>query len=531
MNGDQPRHTSTIPVVPAYAGGAERVPWPRRVAMVLWGLRQPHDTGAYRHARLQVARLQAWVAAILIPALVALLLVVTTVGRSPKPAADAVIVDARQDVPPPLDDPLPPETVTAESAADVAMVAEGWSAEVTEPDAVVRDAVMEARPQDVVLPVDGARWLPDVRLPTLAGLPAQRTKGRALALQSGNADRGNEEAVLRALRWLKSVQRPDGAWDEPPAAMTGLALLTYLAHGDTPESEEFGATVQRGIEWLLAAQQADGRFRGGDEHEYSHPIAAYALSEAFMMTRVPRVRDAAEKAVAVILAGQHAAGGWDYNCRAGDRNDTSYSGWCVQALKAASVAGLRHADLAEGLRRSGAAFRRNASPEGGFGYTEPGRTSLTAVGVLSLHLLGESRGRPARLGVSYMDQSVTFNWEHPAEIRPVYGWYYATQAYFHAGQNSWTRWHQAYERELIRRQVVVAGEGTGGADRGYWDSPHERERYGRVYSTTLCTLMLEVFYRHLATLQPVDSASPSPAWPEDDHEIQIEVLKEDDRPV
>ncbi len=532
MNGDATRHSSAKGLVMMQAGGEARASWRRRVILVLWGLRQPHATGAYRHARLQLTRQLAWVAAILIPALVALLLVMATVGSPPKTADEAIVVDARQEEElPPLDEQPMLDPVVAESMAESAMTTEGWSAEVTEPDVVVREVAMETRPHDVILPAVGERWLPAVAIPAMAGLPTQRGQGREQALLEGHADRGNEEAVLRALRWLKSVQRPDGAWEDPPAAMTGLALLTYLAHGDTPASEEFGSTLQRGLEWLLEAQQADGRFRGGDEHEYSHPIAAYALSEAFMMTRVPRIRDAAERAVAVILDGQHAAGGWDYNCQESARNDTSYSGWCVQALKAGLVAGLRNAALAEGLRRSGAAFRRNAAPDGGFGYTEPGRTSLTGVGVLSLHLLGENQARAARLGLSYMDQSVTFNWEKPTEMRPLYGWYYATQAYFHAGQVSWTRWHRAYEGELIRRQVVVAGAAAGGRDVGYWDSPHERERYGRVYSTTLCTLMLEVFYRHLATFKPVEVNSPSPEWPDDDAEIDIVVTGVTDRSV
>ena len=99
-----------------------------------------------------------------------------------------------------------------------------------------------------------------------------------------------EGAVLRALRWLKKHQEADGCWrlesggGNPQVgaapAMTGLALLAFLAHGDTPAGEEFGATVKSAIRWLVEKQDATGHFAGRDPHDYSHPIATYALAEA-----------------------------------------------------------------------------------------------------------------------------------------------------------------------------------------------------------------------------------------------------------
>ncbi|UQT43167.1 hypothetical protein M5E88_10450 [Akkermansia muciniphila] len=53
-----------------------------------------------------------------------------------------------------------------------------------------------------------------------------------------------EEAVVKSLRWLKKQQNKDGSWGGAPhnykCAMTGMALLSYLAHCETPLSEEFG---------------------------------------------------------------------------------------------------------------------------------------------------------------------------------------------------------------------------------------------------------------------------------------------------
>lgn len=81
-------------------------------------------------------------------------------------------------------------------------------------------------------------------------------------------DPANEDAILRGVAWLRSVQNPDGGWGESPAsygdrslkgvgpstaAQTAWALLGLLAAGDTA-SPCFVA----GLEFLIAVQDADG---------------------------------------------------------------------------------------------------------------------------------------------------------------------------------------------------------------------------------------------------------------------------------
>ncbi len=70
-----------------------------------------------------------------------------------------------------------------------------------------------------------------------------------------------EEAVLKGLRWLKANQQPDGSWiGRDRIAMTGLALLAYFGHCETPASPEFGESCLRGITYLVdIGMQTDGR--------------------------------------------------------------------------------------------------------------------------------------------------------------------------------------------------------------------------------------------------------------------------------
>lgn len=86
----------------------------------------------------------------------------------------------------------------------------------------------------------------------------------------------NEPSVRKAVQWLKSIQRADGAWSEscesyvqktyvplkgPSASQTAWALMALVAGG-----EENSKEVHRGIEFLLTTQNAAG---GWEEEAYT----------------------------------------------------------------------------------------------------------------------------------------------------------------------------------------------------------------------------------------------------------------------
>jgi hypothetical protein len=328
---------------------------------------------------------------------------------------------------------------------------------------------------------------------------------------------------MRALRWLKKYQEPGGSWvgnagggtrggkyANAKAAFTGMALLTYLAHGETPASEEFGETVEYAIRFLVEDQMDSGRFKTVDKHEYSHPIAAYAICEAYGLTQVPMLEDAAVKSIKLIIDGQHASGGWNYNLSPGTRDDTSYMGWCAQALKAAKMAGLYIDGLEEACKKSLDGFRKNYQGKDGytgqFGYTS-GKTKpqLTGVGVLCMQLHGQAQSAEVSGGLGWIEKNVNVSWSNP-QGGGVYHWYYDTQAVFHRGGPSWDAYNLMFSKELVSKQVVVpkAIMGIDGKmkDIGYWDSGVPDEHTGgRTQDTCLCALQLQVYYRYLPTFQ------------------------------
>jgi hypothetical protein len=300
-----------------------------------------------------------------------------------------------------------------------------------------------------------------------------------------------EEALMRALRWLKKNQQPDGSWPQQKIAMTGLAILTFLAHGEPPrDSREFGATVQKALEFLLKNQRADGKFNGMDDGEYAHPIATYALCEAYGMTLNPDVKAAAEKALVPIIKGQHPTGGWTYKMHPGPeanggfRDDTSFMGWCVQALKAAHLAKIQVNGLERAMKLAVKGFKANAHPSGGFGYIGPGTGGLTSVGCLCMQLLGASNENEVKKALDVIDTWVpTFSSyaSVPEEERrfymmasPQYYFYYATQCKFHQGGRHWDNWNKAMKPRYVKAQLVEenAIKDAKGIDRdiGWWEN-------------------------------------------------------------
>ena len=120
--------------------------------------------------------------------------------------------------------------------------------------------------------------------------------------------------VFLSLDWLQGMQNPDGSWGGTyQGAMTGLALLCYLGHCETPKSAKYGETVMKGIQALQEiGLRNDGKFGNiGNKHwAYEHAIGVYALGEALILTReegteIPGLDEVYANGVRIIVEGQN----------------------------------------------------------------------------------------------------------------------------------------------------------------------------------------------------------------------------------
>ena len=328
-----------------------------------------------------------------------------------------------------------------------------------------------------------------------------------------------ETAVDRGAAWLTDRQSADGAWRgegeaSNPAAMTSLALLALLARSECTEGPE-ASRISHAFGHLLQTRQADGFFgsRGGNGAVYAHAIAVCAVSEGYVLTRIPALKSAAEEGVKLILAGQQDNGAWTYGYARNGRRDTSVSAWQVQALRTAMLAGLQAPGLPDALRRAVGAFQANQCSAGLFRYTGTGDSGdretdeLTATALYALQLAGARTAPSTRKGGRAIARAAP-RWSGGDERWPLCGVYFMTQAKFGEGGASWARWNEHLARGVLARQQPD----------GRWESPGGREAaYGPVYSTAMASLALSACYRfppaaELDRLQPLAHSDAGWDW-------------------
>ena len=93
-----------------------------------------------------------------------------------------------------------------------------------------------------------------------------------------------------------------------------------------------------------------------------------------------------------------------------------------------------------------------------------------------------------------IDEAVRFVMQELPTNGPMnlYYWYYATLALFQTGGDAWTTWNTSLQERLL------AAQGTSGELAGSWPTATIWGGYGgRVYTTAMGALCLEVYYRHL----------------------------------
>ena len=509
----------------------------RRMKDMFSGLSQPRSSAEYKLAKTELQRLAAPLAAILLPTLgVIILIVVTAITGQTKQTIQVDIARAQEDEAEleeeqeqeEVEEQTPPEE-TVDVMVDTPNVS---VADVSTPNQTPQNEPVTVKPatQDSVALIKSPV--------TMKSMTGSRTPGSIGAMTKGGGmygDAQTEGAVLKALRWLKKTQNPNGSWSPSPISNTGLAILAFLAHGETPSSKEFGYTVQKAMQYLIDSlckkKDKNGKevvsFRGTDGNEYATLIATYALCEAYGMTRNPNTKIVAMQTLQRIVDGQSPTGGWDYGINPkSPRDDVSFGGWALQALKAGKMAGLHPNGLDECIKKAVKCLKTRNFRNGGFNYVAgPGSpTGLTATGCLAMQLLGFMNEPEVKAALDTMRLWLpSFEGVKGKKLtealpthNPQYYCYYASQCKYQAGMcqgatpaniKSWQDWNLAM-KALYPRTIKTLPETIEGPDGkprqiGFWDCGKDGTCVsgGHTMTTCLCALQLMVYYRYLPTTQ------------------------------
>lgn len=487
----------------------------QRIRMLMRGLKAPAGSREYKEALIELQRLLAPVGAIVIPLIfIAILFVCSVPEKTNKDLRDINVAKAEEDAT--LEEPPPEMEDLTETTTDQTVETEVLN-DISNPSL---DNLQT--PTDVVTPstdsnapvIENANAVMDIQAPvkmrTILG--QQRSAGaRARSLAKFGGDAETERCVMRALRWLKTQQRPDGSWAGRSGTlnMTGFVVLTYLSRGIKPGADpEFGDTVRKGVEYLMRNRHKDA-------------IALAALAEAYGLSRNPNIREIVEQSLNNLadqmketIWGPHRDGS-----KAREPRDLTKLTFYVMALRSAQLSKFKIPNLQKGLNKLREGFLHQANKKlGGFSSAflgPPGRNYPRIMmwhymlGVVGMQYVGAGDNPviDKTLGI-LMDE-----WEPPTlattdiSCCPVRANYWATMVFFNyfEGDRRWFDWNKKMKSVYKRGQHKEIGKYQDHRgmpqEIGYWTCEDMHIGTQPIATTCYVALQLMVYYRYLPTGQ------------------------------
>jgi hypothetical protein len=307
-----------------------------------------------------------------------------------------------------------------------------------------------------------------------AAAPAQSVFTGSAEILPEQVDR----MYLKGLDYLVRTQSPAGDWPDAgqgPSAITGLAVVSLLAHGDDPNYGPYTQPIHRALDFLLKQQDKRTGYIGPSM--YNHGFATLALAESYGQVNDDRLGPALQKAVRLILTSQEANGSkaWRYSPESRDA-DTTVSGAQMVALLAARNAGIPvpEKNIQDGLKF----YFSCQSGDGGIGYTAVGgpNSTRTAIGCVVMALAKDKNSTAFQSAFQFVKNAGN-DIQYPAYFR-----YYASQAFFHASPDAWNNWNHENIKALRASQTPE----------GSWEGP-----IGSTFNTAGSLLSLALNYRYL----------------------------------
>jgi len=308
-----------------------------------------------------------------------------------------------------------------------------------------------------------------------------------------------DPAIESGLEYLSRSQNPGGSFPANYGDSTGIPALVgmaFLSKGHLPTGEQYGATINRCIDFVLDNQKENGLLEKGNAGSgsmYAHNIATLFLSEVSGQvdpSRQEKIDTVLPKALKLILEAQAVKksdrdqGGWRYHPGSTD-SDTSCSGWALMGLRSAKLNGAAVPD--ESIQAAVDYLKRHQDKEtGSFGYQDTNRNAktLTGMGLLCLELSGLHNSPESIKAAEFVMGSFR---TLPGDQHEFYGNYYNAQGMFQIGGRYWAEYaNWMYEHYLAEQKSD-----------GSWDT---REA-GPIYGTAISVLAFTVPYRQLPIYQ------------------------------
>lgn len=291
------------------------------------------------------------------------------------------------------------------------------------------------------------------------------------------------QAIDKGLKYLLSVQKPDGSWDEDgkgrhEVAITSLAMMAFMAQAQFPGSGPHGKELDRAKQFLLKKAK-DGPDGYIGSVMYEHGLATLALSEMWGMTLDPKDDDAIQKAleaaVKVILRSQNEGGGWRYQPQSDAGQDTSVTAMVFVALASARQAGIVVPN--ETITKVVTYFESSWNPDtGGFGYLPKAKMSsksttiaCTGGGAFAAQLAGQRDSEMVAASLRFLEKQSPGIFNGGGYY--YYAHYYAIQAMVQAGDEQYASWYPRIRDALISKQLPSGSWKGSKGENGSYETP------------------------------------------------------------
>jgi hypothetical protein len=316
-----------------------------------------------------------------------------------------------------------------------------------------------------------------------------------------------------ALEWLSRAQDADGKWDskkygaqaDGDIEQTALATLAFLGAGHSEKSGLYKENVKRALAWLRSQQRPDGAFAkpGQPADGIAHALAGMAMAEAAGYARKDETINSAQcsveySAAVLQLRTRDERSGFVRNVDSKDA-DLLTTMFAVMQLKSAKVGGLKVPH--ESFEGADAFVQKCVSPSGaGFGFvpSQMPSTRATFAGCLCMQFLGHNRMELENWALRGYENFTPSTGQRDSD--PLLN-YIGTLVIFQTGNvNAWsgpgsTLW-QSWSDQM--RQNVAAAMCKEGEAAGSWDPSGTWASGGRVLTTALHALSFEIYYRYRA---------------------------------
>lgn len=290
-----------------------------------------------------------------------------------------------------------------------------------------------------------------------------------------------ERIYEKGLKFLVAAQNADGSFPgqygtEP--GVVGMALMTMLAHGDDPNHGPYAKTIKNCIEYILKQRNESNGYIGSSM--YNHGFATLALAESYGAVADDRIAPALKKAVELILTSQdkNKFHGWRYSPEAQDA-DSTVSGACFVALIAARNAGVKVPD--KNIEDAMKFYTDCQSPDGGIGYMPRSGGHGNATTAIGVAAYAYARKKDAPTFIKAL-KAMKGGDDGNGGGYPFYYDYYAAQGFFQGDFKAWQVWNDKQVKRLAEMQN----------DDGAWDAG-----LGPATCTALALLSIALNYRYL----------------------------------